>query len=65
MPNRTGLGHIAFEADDVNIAGGSVVEAGGRLLGEVVTHEVPGRGTLTFVYGADPEGNVIELKSWT
>jgi len=63
-PNRAGLGHIAFEVDDVSAACDALLEAGGRLLGEVVTHEVPGRGTLSFVYGADPEGNIIELQRW-
>lgn len=64
VPNQTGLGHIAFEVDDVHVAEEAVVEAGGRLLGEVVTHEVPGRGTFTFVHGTDPEGNLVELQIW-
>ena len=26
--------------------------------------EVPGVGMLTFVYVADPEGNIVELQAW-
>jgi predicted enzyme related to lactoylglutathione lyase len=64
-PNRTGLGHLAFAVEDVGATADAVVAAEGRLLGQVVTTEVPGRGTLTFVYAADPEGNVVELQRWS
>jgi catechol 2,3-dioxygenase-like lactoylglutathione lyase family enzyme len=65
LPNRTGLGHIAFAVEDVSATADAVVDAGGSLLGEVVTESIPGRGALTFVYAADPEGNVVELQRWT
>jgi catechol 2,3-dioxygenase-like lactoylglutathione lyase family enzyme len=65
IANRPGFGHIAFEVDDVRSAFQSVQEAGGGALGEIVTLEVPGAGTITLIYATDPEGNVIELQSWT
>jgi predicted enzyme related to lactoylglutathione lyase len=62
--NRRGFGHIAFEVDDVAGTTQRVTEAGGRLVGDVVTADVPGAGRITFVYVADPEGNIIELQQW-
>ena len=62
--NREGFGHIAFEVDDVVSALDAVVRHGGGTLGEIVTQEIDGAGILTFVYAADPEGNIVELQSW-
>ena len=62
--NRKGLGHLAFEVDDVGAILGTLLEAGGDALGEVVVKQVPGVGELTFTYATDPEGNIIELQSW-
>lgn len=63
--NRVGLGHLAFAVWDVVEMVERVITHGGDKLGEVVTTEVPGVGTLLFVYALDPEGNVIELQSWS
>jgi predicted enzyme related to lactoylglutathione lyase len=62
--NREGFGHIAFEVDDVGKALQKVLDHGGRQLGKVVSHELPGVGLLTFIYVVDPEGNIIELQNW-
>ena len=62
--NREGIAHIAFEVDDVVAATRLVLEHGGSLVGEVTSSEVPGVGILTFVYAADPEGNIVELQAW-
>jgi len=62
--NRPGIAHIAFAVEDVETARQAVLEAGGGEVGEMVTLEVPGAGTVTFVYLTDPEGNVIELQCW-
>jgi predicted enzyme related to lactoylglutathione lyase len=62
--NREGFGHIAFEVSDVRAAADSVVRHGGSFLGEITTADVEGVGSLTFVYLADPEGNIIELQAW-
>ena len=64
-PNRSGFGHIAFAVDDVEAARDAVIAAGGSAAGEVVSAEIPGAGTVTFVYVADPEGNIIELQHWS
>jgi predicted enzyme related to lactoylglutathione lyase len=63
--NRPGFTHIAFAVDDVKAARDAVIAAGGRTVGEVVTLEVPGAGSVTFVYLTDPEGNIIELQHWS
>ena len=65
MVNRPGLAHIAFAVDDVEQARETVLSAGGRRVGDVVSLAVPGAGTVTFVYVTDPEGNIIELQSWS
>lgn len=62
--NRIGFGHIAFEVDEVAAAAAEVIQNGGSAIGEVVSHDIPGAGVLTFIYVADPEGNIIELQSW-
>ena len=62
--NREGFGHIAFEVEDVVAALDVVQQHGGHPLGEIVSHEIPGAGLLTFTYATDPEGNILELQSW-
>ncbi len=62
--NRPGLAHIAFEVDDVEAARDEVIKAGGKCVGELVTVEVRGAGSITLIYMADPEGNIIELQKW-
>lgn len=63
--NRAGFGHIAFAVDDVESTLRAVIEAGGAAHGEVVSTQVAGVGRLIFTYARDPEGNLIELQSWT
>jgi predicted enzyme related to lactoylglutathione lyase len=63
--NRPGFSHIAFGVDDVEAARTAVLAAGGKDVGKLVRHEVPGVGTLTVIYVADPEGNIIELQKWS
>jgi len=62
--NRPGFAHIAFEVDDVEAARAEVLAAGGGSVGDLVTAEISGAGTITFVYLTDPEGNIIELQKW-
>lgn len=62
--DREGLAHLAFEVDDVEACERRVLECGGGRVGAEASHAVPGVGRLTFVYLADPEGNIIELQSW-
>lgn len=63
--NRPGFGHIAFVVDDVPAAREAVLAAGGRPVGEVVTLTTATGSRVTWVYVTDPEGNVLELQSWS
>ena len=63
--NRPGFGHIAFSVDDVLAARAAVLEAGGRAVGEVVTVQIATGARVTWCYMTDPEGNIIELQSWS
>jgi predicted enzyme related to lactoylglutathione lyase len=62
--NRAGLGHLAFAVEDVEAACQAVLSAGGGMLGDVVSVEIPGAGIIIFAYATDPEGNLIELQHW-
>ncbi|MFC1858804.1 VOC family protein [Thermodesulfobacteriota bacterium] len=62
--NRPGFAHIAFAVEDVAAATDAVIATGGSVVGDHVTVEIPAAGIITFVYAADPEGNVIELQQW-
>ncbi len=63
--NRPGYGHIAFGVDDVAAARQTVLDAGGCAVGEVVTLTTAIGTKVTWCYVTDPEGNVIELQSWS
>jgi len=63
--NREGFSHIAFEVDNVDETLELLVRNGGSGVGEIVSHQVEGVGLLTFVYAADPEGNILELQHWS
>jgi len=63
--NRQGFGHIAFLTDSVEDVLNRLTEHGGKPLGEIVTKEYEGIGTLTVVYAEDPEGNFIEIQNWS
>lgn len=63
--NRPGFGHIAFAVDDVQAAHDAVLAADGTTVGKIITTEIPNAGEITFVYLADPEGNIIELQKWS
>jgi catechol 2,3-dioxygenase-like lactoylglutathione lyase family enzyme len=65
--NRVGWGHIAFMVDDVEQARSAVLDAGGQPVAsaEVVTTRTADGRRVTWCYLADPEGNLIELQSWS
>lgn len=63
--NRRGYSHIAFAVDDVAAAQKIVLDSGGRAVGEVVTLTTSVGTRVTWCYVTDPEGNVIELQSWS
>jgi predicted enzyme related to lactoylglutathione lyase len=62
--NRQGFAHLAFAVDDVKAARDAVLEAGGQIVGDLVTLAVSDTHFVRFVYVADPEGNVLELQRW-
>ncbi len=61
--NRPGFGHIAFAVDDVAAAREAVLQAGGDMIGEIVTLEIADGRKITWCYVTDPEGNIIELQT--
>jgi predicted enzyme related to lactoylglutathione lyase len=63
--NRPGFGHIAFSVADVAAAQKEVLQAGGQALGEIVTLQVATGARVTWCYVSDPEGNILELQSWS
>ncbi len=63
--NRPGYGHIAFGVDDVAAARKAVLDAGGRAVGEVVMLTTAIGTKVTWCYVTDPEGNILELQSWS
>lgn len=63
--NRTGFGHIAFATNDVRHLRQTVLDHGGSVVGDVVTLETSDGRTVTWAYVRDPEGNVLELQSWS
>ena len=63
--NRPGFGHIAFSVEDVAAAQTAVLQAGGQSVGEIVTLQVASGAQVTWCYVTDPEGNTIELQSWS
>lgn len=63
--NRPGFGHLAFEVDDVHEARKEVEANGGGAIGEIVTLTTKVGTKVTWCYMTDPEGNIIELQSWS
>ena len=62
--NREGICHLAFEVNNVTEAMEEVLVNGGHKVGEVTSFDAEGIGTISFVYIADPEGNIIELQAF-
>jgi catechol 2,3-dioxygenase-like lactoylglutathione lyase family enzyme len=65
MVNHVGFTHIAFEVENVDQTLKSALEKGGEMLGRVTEKLVEGVGSLKFVYFRDPEGNIVEIQSWS
>ncbi len=64
MANYTGITHIAFEVEDVDVTMKKALENGAIKLGKIIEREIEDIGTLKFVYLRDPEGNIVEIQSW-
>jgi predicted enzyme related to lactoylglutathione lyase len=63
--NRPGFVHIAFSVANVPEARAEVLLHGGSVVGDVVTLATGTGSKVTWCYVTDPEGNVIELQSWS
>jgi catechol 2,3-dioxygenase-like lactoylglutathione lyase family enzyme len=63
--NRPGFQHIAFAVPSVAEACAAVAAAGGAPFGEVVTLQTADGRYVTWAYVTDPEGNLVELQSWS
>ena len=63
--NRPGFGHIAFQVDNVEKAKKTVLNYGGKEIGEIVTLRVSADSKVTWCYVTDPEGNILELQTWS
>jgi catechol 2,3-dioxygenase-like lactoylglutathione lyase family enzyme len=63
--NRPGFGHIAFVVPDVEAARTTVLAEGGAPVGTVVTLQTADGRRVTWAYVTDPEGNILELQSWS
>jgi predicted enzyme related to lactoylglutathione lyase len=63
--NRPGFGHIAFQVPDVTLAREEILKSGGKPVGEIVTLQVATGARVTWCYVTDPEGNILELQSWS
>ena len=53
----------AFAVESVADARAEVLANGGRAIGDIVT-VTTSRGTVTWCYVTDPEGNIVELQTW-
>jgi catechol 2,3-dioxygenase-like lactoylglutathione lyase family enzyme len=63
--NRPGFQHLAFVVPSVAEAREVVLAEGGGAIGTVVTLETADGRFVTWTYVTDPEGNGIELQSWS
>lgn len=63
--NRPGYGHVAFRVADVHEARDEVLREGGDAVGDVVTLTTTDGRQVTWCYVTDPEGNALELQSWS
>ena len=63
--NRLGLAHVAFGVDDVEAARRAVLANGGGAVGDIVTLTTADGRRVTWCYLTDPEGNILELQSWS
>ena len=63
--NRPGFAHLAFAVRSVAEARDAVLAAGGREVGDLVTLQTADGRFVTLIYVTDPEGNILELQSWS
>jgi lactoylglutathione lyase len=62
--NTPGYAHIAFSVKNVKETILKVERNGGGRVGEVVSGDIEGVGSINVGYARDPEGNIIEIQKW-
>lgn len=63
--NKQGFGHIAFQVDNITELLDLALKNGAVKIGELSEYYVENVGLLTFIYIADPDGNIIEIQNWS
>ena len=63
--NRPGYGHIGFAVASVDDARSEVLANGRSAVGEVVSLTASTGEAVRSCYVRDPEGNIVELQSWS
>ncbi|MBS1707919.1 MAG: VOC family protein [Armatimonadetes bacterium] len=63
--NQLGYGHVAFEVENVHTLRTHLLTDGCGPVGEVVTLRTADGRNVTWCYVTDPEGNAVELQSWS
>ena len=63
--DRAGWAHLAFQVPDVPSALATVRAAGGGSVGSVITSTTAEGRRVTWCYATDPDGNIVELQSWS
>jgi predicted enzyme related to lactoylglutathione lyase len=63
--NRPGFAHLAFSVPSVPEAREQILLSGGSAVGEVVSIAISPEARVTWCYVTDPEGNILELQSWS
>lgn len=63
--NRPGFAHLAFSVPSVADAREHVLRSGGSTVGDIVSTAISAEARVTWCYVADPEGNILELQSWS
>jgi len=63
--NQRGIGHLAFQVSPLETYLERALQHGASPVGKITEHRVEGVGLLRFIYIADPDGNLIELQTWS
>lgn len=63
--NQYGIAHLCFETDDVEGVLNKILKSGGSQVGDLVHADYDDGRHAIFVYARDPEGNILEIQSWS
>ncbi len=65
LPNKKGLGHLAFQVDNLEKILDLAIKNGATKIGKLSEQFIEGVGHIKFIYIYDPENNIIELQNWS